>query len=255
MADRSLTVRDRAHDTSTRSLARLRRIQPRNSVPVPEGFRHPLAPAIGGSPPTLLPLIGVDDEIPPAFERTLQPIAVRAKEGDWAARDALYTAFEPKLMRFARRIRAPWAPAGAVGLWEGDDVAQEAWLIFAAVIANWSPEIPFGRYVLANFPWRLRDAVYRGVGKRNVPPRSFGVPIEDEESFADHSASGAEQRATIEVLAESFEPPLNQVIRLHILENLTLRETADRLGVSRRSTSRYWQTILLRLRASSWTVG
>ena len=252
MADRSIDVRDQLDDASIRSLAMFRRIERRTSVPVPEGFRHPLAPTVGSAPPTLLPLIGVNDEILPAFERTLQPIAVRAREGDWAARDALYTAFEPKLMRFVRRIRTPYAPSGAVGLWGPDDVAQEAYLVFVGVIASWPLEIPFGRYVLANFPWRLRDTVYRGIGKRNVPPRWFGVPIENEDSLADHSASGAEQRATIEVLAESLEPPLDQVLRLHILDNLTLTETSERLGVSRRSATRYWQTILLRLRASPW---
>ena len=252
MADHSIDRRDRSLDTPTGAMRRVRRIGARPAVQVPEGFRHPLAPSVSSTPPTLLPLIGVNDDVLPAFERTLHPIAVRAQDGDWAARDALYAAFEAKLMRIARRIKPPFAPTGSQGLWEFDDVTQEAWLVFAAVIASWSPEIPFGRYVLAHFPWRLRDAVYRGVGKRNVPPRSFGVPIDDDAAFADHAAPGAEQRATIEVLAGSFESPLDQVLRLHILENLTLRETSERLGVSRRSTTRYWQTILLRLRASPW---
>jgi len=197
----------------------------------------------------LLPLIGIDDDLDAVLERTLQPVAVRALTGDWAARDALYAAFQPKLARFIRRIRVPFAPDGCTGLWERADVEQEAYLAFAGVVESWPPEIPFGRYVLAHFPWRLRDAVYRGVGRRGVPPRMSAVPIVDGEAFGDHASGGDEQWILIDALAASFEPPLDDLLRLRILDRQTLAEAATHLGVSRRSASRYWRTILIRLRA------
>lgn len=220
-------------------------------VRVPEGFRNPLAPVADPSPPVLLPLIGLDDDITLSLEQALHPVAVRAQDGDRAARDALYTAFEPKLMRFARRIRVPFAPGGAKGLWDRDDVVQETYLVFTAVVGNWPPAIPFGRYLLAHFPWRLRDAVHRGVGRRSVPPRTFGVPIESGTSdmVADMSTVAAEQRALLAALAASLAPPLDEVLRLHIIDGLSLTETANRTGVSRRTVTRHWRTIVTGLRA------
>lgn len=217
-------------------------------IAVAPPFRHPLAPVVPSVQPALLPVIGVNDEILPACERTLQPIAERAQLGDHAARDALFAAFQPKIMRFVRRIRVPFAPGGAHGLWDRDDVAQEAYLVFLGVIESWRPAIPFGRYMLANFPWRLRDAVHRGIARRGIPPRSTVVSMDRADWIADRSAEVTESRAMIEALASSFEPPLDDVLRLHILEGLSLTATADRLGVSRRTASRYWRAIVIRLR-------
>ena len=247
MADRS-PVRPERAQPSLRSVPQPRPAGRERPVSVPEGFRNPLAPIVNGSPPALLPLIRVEDDIPESLERSLHPLAVRAQGGDWAARDALYTAFEPKLMRFARRVRVPFAPAGAHGVWERDDVNQEAYLVFTSVVANWPPAIPFGRYVLAHFPWRLRDAINRGVGKRTVPPRTIGVSIELGEALLDRSTAGQEQRAMLEALASSLEPPLDNVFRLHILDGLTLKETGSRIGISQRTVTRHWRTVLLRLR-------
>ena len=239
MADRPLDARSGAKSASLRPVHPVRRRTPPSG-----GFRHPLA-----APPVLLPLIGFDDELDASLERTLHPVAVRAKEGDWVARDALYSAFGPKLARIARRIRTPWTPDGCKGVWDKDDVAQEAYLAFVGVIESWQPRIPFGRYVLAHFPWRLRDAVYRGVGRRGVPPRMYAVPIIAGEEFADGAATDDAQRATIDALACSFEPPLDGLLRLRILEQQSVAGAAERLGISRRSATRHWRTILIRLRA------
>jgi len=248
MADRSPTRPARARP-SLQKVRERRVAHPTSGVLVPEGFRNPLAPVTNAPPPALLPLIGLDDDISPALERTLHPVAVRAQAGDWAARDALYTAFEPKLMRFARRIRVPFAPGGAKGIWERDDVTQEAYLVFIGVVESWPPSIPFGRYVLAHFPWRLRDAVHRGVGKRSVPPRTFGVPIESGDLVADGSTAAEEHRALLRALAASLAPPRDEILRLHIIDGLSLKETASRIGVSRRTVTRHWGAIVVELRS------
>lgn len=245
MADRSLALPERAQSS----------LRPVRRVTVPEGFRNPLAPAVNAAAPTLLPLIRVEDDISPQLERALHPVALRARSGDWAARDALYMAFEPKLLRFTRRIRVPFAPDGARGLWERGDVVQEAYLVFVGVIDSWKPDIPFGRYVLANFPWRLRDAIHRGVGKRTVPPRTFGVPIETGDMLADATTVRSEQGALLETLAMSLEPPLDDVFRIHIIDGLSLKETALRIGVSRRTMTRHWHAILVELRPDLTTPG
>lgn len=224
---------------------------PREDVPSEPGFRHPLAPFPPTSLPgrVLLPVIGVNDELTPAFERTIIPVAVRAASGDRIARDALYAAFEPKLLRFVRGVRVPWAPTGAVGRWDRDDVTQEAWLAFLDVLATWEEPIPFGRYVLAHFPWRLRDLVYRGVARSAVPPGSVPVSLEGRDWLADDSAAALESRMLLEALAESFGPPYDDIIRWHIGEGASLMAVAARLGCSRRTLARRWLEVRERLRA------
>lgn len=218
------------------------------TVAVPEGFRHPLAPVAATAPPALVPVIGVDDDLDAALERHLRPVALRAQAGDRAARDALYLAFEPKLLRSAWRIRTPWAPHGCHAIWERDDVTQEAFVVFAALVASWPPQLPFGRYLLANFPWRLRDAVMRGVARPVVPRRAFVARHDSEHWLADPAATREEERALVEAIAASLEPPLDEVLRLVVIEQLPQEEIAERLGVGRRTVSRHWRSIRNRLR-------
>lgn len=195
--------------------------------------------------PAILPMFGVDDELAAAFECSVHPIAECARAGDRDARDTLYVVFEPKIMRFAGSIHS--------FLCDRDDVAQEAYLAFLGVVERWPPFIPFGRYFLAHFPWRLRDAVHRGIGSGGVPTRFVAVPFDApgwEDTVADHSTRVNEERTIIRVLAASFEAPLAAVVRMHILDGLTLTETAERLGMSRRTATRHWRTVLGRLRAN-----
>ena len=216
------------------------------------GFRNPLAPfAPEGAAHrrVLLPVIGVNDELTPAWERSIAPIVARAASGDRIARDTLYAAFEPKLMRFARGVHVPWAPPGSVDRWDRDDVEQEAWFAFLDVLATWEEPVPFGRYVLAHFPWRLRDLVYRGVARSAVPPGAVPVTIEGREWLTDESAGALESRMLLDALAASFEPPYDDIIRWHIGEGASLMAVAARLGCSRRTLTRRWREVRERLRA------
>ncbi|MGN6031272.1 MAG: sigma-70 family RNA polymerase sigma factor, partial [Thermomicrobiales bacterium] len=203
----------------------------RGDVPAEPGFRNPLAPfAPAVRQRVLIPVIGANDELTPAWERAIAPIVARAASGDRIARDALYAAFEPKLMRFVRGVRVPWAPTGAVDRWDRDDVAQEAYLAFLDVLATWEEPIPFGRYVFAHFPWRLRDLVYRGVARSSVPPGTIPVAIEGREWLADDSAAALESRMLLDALATSFGPPYDDIIRWHIGDGASLMAVAARLG-------------------------
>jgi RNA polymerase sigma factor (sigma-70 family) len=210
-------------------------------------FRNPLAPMVPER--VLLPVIGANDELLPSFERTLEPIAHRAWSGDRAARDALYAAFEPKLMRFARSIHVPFAPPGTFAIWDRHDVAQEAYLAFLDVIASWTPHIPFGRYVLAHFPWRLRDVVYRGLARSVVPSGLVVVSEERIDWIGDATTAAAESRVLLESLAESFDSPYDDILRWHIGDGESLMTIAGRLGCSRRTVTRRWRVVLDRLRS------
>jgi RNA polymerase sigma factor (sigma-70 family) len=199
--------------------------------------------------PVLLPIIGANDELLPAVEERLHPVALRAKDGERAARNGLYAAFEPKIHRFAQRLTIPRVHGTDVGVWDRDDVLQEAFIVFAELTEAWTPTIPFGRYLLANLPWRLRDAVYRGVGRRGVPPRTNAVDVKralrlpDDSLSADDSASANESRALIVRIASRLPEPCDRIFYEHIHDGKSLTQIAADLGVSRRTVTRHWSQI------------
>jgi len=240
--DRRITIIHAANDrTEDVALARVTAVGEAR-------WTHPLAPLRDDR--LLLPVIGANDDLTPTLERALAPVAHRAWSGDRAARDALYFAFEPKLMRFVRTIHPPFAPTGDHAVWERDDVGQEAYLAFTEVVASWTPPIPFGRYVLAHFSWRLRDAVFRGVARARVPVGATITSGEQLDWLADETYAASESRILLETLAASLEPPYDDLLRWHIGEGMSLQKIAARLGCSRRTVTRRWQKLLAQLRAS-----
>ncbi|MEJ7839625.1 MAG: sigma-70 family RNA polymerase sigma factor [Thermomicrobiales bacterium] len=212
----------------------------RRTVTVP-ALRNPLAPIV--TPPVLLPIIGANDELLPALEDRLHPIAVRARNGDRIARNALYAAFEPKIVRISRRLSIPRAFGTDVGIWDRDDVYQEAFIAFAELIDSWTVTIPFGRYVLAQIPWRLRDAVYRGVGKRSVPPRTQAVAVENADWLEDGSTDAEWTKLLLSVVGDELPPPQGRILYEHICDGKTLTQIARELGISRRTITRHWTQI------------
>lgn len=195
------------------------------------------------STPALVPVVNADDDLSPALERRLLPTVRRAHAGCHDARDALYIAFRPKLARFIRRIRAPHQPAGRVGLWDQHDVEQEAWLVFDDLIRQWTPDRPFGRYLLATFPWRLHDAIYRGIGRRAVPPRMTTVPIGEQDWLHDGSADADEAHALLNALADHLPAVQGAILRRHIGKGETLTAIARDLDLSRRTVTRQWRAV------------
>lgn len=197
----------------------------------------------------LLPVIGANDEILPAFEETIAPAARAAKAGDAAARNALHATFATKIERFCRRIRAPYAPPGCHGLWEDGDVTQEAFLVFAALIEEWPEHVPFARHFLSTYPWRLRDAVYRGVARRGIPPRAAAISLDRALWLRDASTEAREAVALLETVAAALDPRAGEILLRHIRDGETLTAIARDLGIGRRSVTRSWartRTVLAR---------
>lgn len=200
--------------------------------------------------PDRLPAIGVYEDVPPSLERLMEPVARRAQGGDRAARDELYFALEPKLLASAGRIPVPFAPRDTCGIWDRNDMRQEAYLVFLDIIDTCPADIPFGRYALGNFRWRLRDAASRKLGRRGIPPRSASVSAEGMADWlADDSWRTVESEALIEAIASTLERPLDGMLRLHIIEGESITATAVRLGISRRTATSYWGRIVAQLRA------
>lgn len=196
-----------------------------------------------GSSPALVPIVNATDDLSSVLERRLAPTVLRAHLGDNDARDALFLAFRSKLARFIRRIHTPRTRPDQVGIWDREDVEQEAWLVFDELIRSWTPERPFGRYILATFPWRLRDALNRGVARKGVPPRMTLVPIGDQDWLHDGSAASDEARALLNAVADHLPEIQGIILRRHIGDGDTLTVIAHDLGVSRRTITRHWRAV------------
>jgi RNA polymerase sigma factor (sigma-70 family) len=195
------------------------------------------------SPPAIVPVIGAGDDITPALERRMLPTVHRAHAGCPDARDALYIAFHPKLYRIIRRVRVPNLGDRHVGLWDREDVEQEAWLVFDELVRQWTPDRPFGRYLLATFPWRLRDTIYRGIGRRSAPPRMATVPISPEDPLYDGTAASEEAQVLLDALADRLPAIQGAILRRHVRDGETLTEIARDLDVSRRTVTRQWREL------------
>lgn len=160
---------------------------------VPRGFRNPLAPfAPTPSRRVVLPVIGSEDELTPVIERSLIPIVIRAASGDRIARDVLYAALEPKLMRCSRRIVVPAAPTRDEPIWDWDDVTQEVYLAFLDVIDAWEEGIPFGSYLLSHFARCLQDRISHGARQSLMLPSVTLVAIDRRDQARDDAGGGFE---------------------------------------------------------------
>lgn len=209
-------------------------------VPYPRSRQFPRH---GMATHALLPVIGADDVILPAFDEKLGTFAIRAQQDDREARDALYFAFLPKLTRLMAHVRPPAAPPGAEGVWSRDDVEQEAYLVFLEIVEAWSGDVSFTSFLLSRFPWRLKDVFRRGIGRSAVPPRRFEVSIDTVELVSEGLDSLADVGAVFESVLERLPEPLADVLIAHMVEGKTKSAIARELGVSRRTMVRYWQDI------------
>jgi RNA polymerase sigma factor (sigma-70 family) len=189
----------------------------------------------------LLPVIGADDVVLPAFEEKLGEFARRAQAGDVDARDALFFAFQPKLARLMRVVRPPFAPTGSSGVWDRDDVGQEAYLVFIDLVLAWPGDVPLTAYLMSRFPWRLKDTIRRGVARSPVPPHRSLVPIESAALVMDESEPPHGDSALLESVAAQLPSPLDAILIAHVLHGKTKTEIAAEIGVSRRTMVRYWK--------------
>jgi RNA polymerase sigma factor (sigma-70 family) len=210
---------------------------------------HSLPPTGGAAlRPPLAPLIGADDPIDDRLEPMLADLARRARLGDQPARDALHAALAPKIERFVttylRRAFAARGPRDGGRPLDYDDLAQEAFLVFAETLAVYDGQRPFGQHFLAVFPWRLHDAWRRLI----APARRTAPLAPSHDLLADPSLAADEARVLVETIAADLGEPDGAILCLRLLDGLTLDETATGLGLSRTTVCRRWARLRRLLR-------
>jgi RNA polymerase sigma factor (sigma-70 family) len=179
----------------------------------------------------------------------LGQLAGAARAGDRAARDALWLVVGPRLAQMAHRT------AWAFPTLEHDDAVQEAFPIFASLVATWSgPDTigaGFATYLFGMFRWRLHSLL-RAYERRRptttdfdaraerlvaAPPRAY-APVAWHEYGVDFPAFVAR-----------LPDQEREIFLLRIREGLETRDIAARLSLTPRTVSRHWNVTLRRLRA------
>ncbi|MGH2561357.1 MAG: sigma-70 family RNA polymerase sigma factor, partial [Thermomicrobiales bacterium] len=190
-----------------------------------------------------LPVANPTETIPPSLERRLTAAATAAQEGDLAARDALFAAIWPKLDRQTRQFaRGRWGTL-AGRAWEQADVAQEAYLVFAELLADWPRQTSFPTYLLGHFGWRLHSTMRRLHGSA---PRT--VRLDGRLLLTDDSAQAERARALVGAMAADLDPVDGRILLLFVLNGESIGAIAHRLQINRRSVHRRWLALAAALR-------
>lgn len=185
--------------------------------------------------------------VPRLDDTRLSAMAHAAARGDRAARNALWEIVGGPLVGIARRTAVTFPATDA------EDAAQDAFVLFAVLVAAWAKEAgagvehaPFGPYLFGRFRLHLMNMFRAYERQLRPPPHAARTPDDFTASAA--RALWQEHDAELRAFAETLPPRERDIFLLRIRDGLNLGEAAHRLGVTRRSVSRYWNLTLKRLR-------
>ena len=176
-------------------------------------------------------------DLTPALEAMLDALA-RAGRDDPDARNELYARLGGKIPRFL----APWR-GRQTALGDFADIQQEAFLIFADMVADWPGEGSFVRYFFAFFPWRLRHAI--AWHDRRWPQRRLVILAEEDlQALVRDDATALSEEDWLAL--GDFAPVERRLLALR-LGGYSLSGAAAHLGWSRRTAARRWRALRERL--------
>ena len=194
---------------------------------------------------SLPPPLPADSAVTPQLDRSLVVLARAARAGDPAARNTLYALLSAKIDRFVRRYRrGSWDNDYS---WDVEDLAQEAFLVFADLVDGWAGNDSFTPYFLAHFPWRLRDAVRRLNGTRQRDQIALAA---QHDLVSDGTAATEAAVDLLEALTARLSPTSRAMLLWRLRDGERFGTIAGRLGLSRRTLHRHWDVTLDDLRRS-----
>lgn len=178
-------------------------------------------------------------------DRWLGQLARAAQRGDKIARDMLWDAIGHRLVSLARRS-AWFLPEP-----EREDIAQEAFPLFLTLVQEWesaaATDTGFARYLFGVFRARIRNVIRDGMRACTLAPTIArdSVALMEDERF---TAYGMENAVDLASFLASLSPHEQQILHLRTVEEVSMEQVAARLGVTSRSASRTWNSILKRFR-------
>ncbi len=183
-------------------------------------------------------------------EAEIEQAAVAAKAGDREARNLLFMENYGLILRSGRSARRILAASRTDRALQPDDIDQQAFLEFCALLDEWQPgNVPFLAYLAKLLPWRLLHYMRRTMHYRSrvrmVPliieqaghdEGDSEVDIEDE--AAQRNISHIESSDTWKYHTDPLEDGLREAVRLRYELGLSSREIASMQGRSRRTIDR-----------------
>lgn len=209
----------------------------------PSPWAEPAAGRERGPQP-LVPVLPLSGAVPAEMDATFRALGRLAAAGDFAARDALYAAFAPRLDHWVRRAQGSCMRHGFDPAIDPEDIAQEAFLVFADLVNTWDGRGSMSGYVIAYFPWRLSNAIRR----MSDPRQHRSLDARPTALLTDGTVSGDEAGALLTAIAAELPDREGRILLLRIRDGLTWDQIAERIEVDRRTALRDWKTIVLRLR-------
>lgn len=185
------------------------------------------------------PALDAYGPVPEDIDRALGVLARRVQHGDVAAQDALYSAFLPRLQHWIVDARRRLSWHGSDPALEPDDIAQEAFVVFADLVRKWHGRGSLSAYVIACFNWRLKDAVSAMSDRR----QRTGLDMAPYALLADGSHAADEAMQLMDEIARGLNPRQATVLRLRVRDELPWQTIANQMGVNRRTVLRDWRAI------------
>jgi RNA polymerase sigma factor (sigma-70 family) len=121
---------------------------------------------------------------------------------------------------------------------EREDIVQEAFPLFLALVEEWADTTVTGtgflRYLFGMFRWRMRN-LFRDERHGRAVTFSIG-----------HTARGPEGDGDLAAFLTSLAPHERQILLLRANEGVSVQQIATRLGLTPRTVSRTWHRVLRR---------
>lgn len=190
--------------------------------------------------PIVVPVVPVRGLIAPDIDRRLSNLARTGDHSTAELRNALFTAYAPRLHRILLRL---WYRNLHQFGCDFADLEQETFLIFVTLLERWSGNGSFSAYVHGAFPWRLFDAARRLTSRDRSLPDGGALSLVDDDSYAAQEAA-----VLLEELAESLAPFDRALLLRHVRDGESLTAIARSLGLSARTVRRAWVRLQQHLR-------
>jgi RNA polymerase sigma factor (sigma-70 family) len=204
------------------------------------------------SAPALAPVLDPAGRVPDDVDARLAALALRAKSGDIAARNALFLALWPRCAPVLNGVRRNYVWRAVEGRsWTFEDLEQESFLIFCDLVERWSGAEPrFAGYFFSRYRWRVFDALR----KWTAAPRRE-TAIDDAYPVATDETDAIELRLVIAELFAGLSERDRQLLEWRVIDGHTDAEMASALGVSLKTVRRRRQETFARAQACLLAMG
>ena len=193
-------------------------------------------------PPFIVPVAPIRGMIAPDIDRILSELARAGDRHDPELRNALFTAYAPRLHRILQRYW--YRNLQAFGC-ELVDLEQEMFLIFEQLLGNWTGNGSLSAYLHGAFPWRLFDAARRMASCDRVLSERAVVALKQDESFAAQEAA-----VLLEELAAALSPFDRSLLLRHVRDGESIAAIAHASGANPRTLRRAWVRLQRHLQES-----